>query len=219
MTQQAPDFRTKLTQTTSADDFLAFYWLKSELQEFCREHGISTAGGKREIADRIECFLRTGVRTFPVRGKKDRMDTSIQQNAATNSPLSMTTQAPRGFRCNQENRRFFEQHLGKKFRFSVPLQNFIKAHPGVTFAQIAAEWERLESLRRNGQWQTEIAPQFEFNQFTRDFHADPRNIGRTRADCLEAWNRTRARRGNNKYCPEEHPNEEMVLPPESNNEE
>ena len=49
----------------------------------------------------------------------------------------------------------------------------------------------------------EIAPQFQYNQFTHDFYADPRNQGRSRQECQEAWLRTRERRGDKKY----HPNE------------
>lgn len=44
-----------------------------------------------------------------------------------------------------------------------------------------------------------IAPQFEFNQFMRDFFADPSNKGKTRKDATEAWKIVRNLPGSNKY--------------------
>lgn len=173
------DRRGRLTTSTSAQDFRDFYWLKRELQDFCRSQSLSTSGGKRELADRIEAFLASGKRLAPAR-----------------------TREPAGFKCTQELRTYFETHVSPQFRFTVTLQSYIKAHPGITLAEIAAEWRREHAARQAGTFKPAIAPQFEFNQFTRDFHADPRNAGKTRKDCLAAWKRTRERRGDNKYRPE-----------------
>lgn len=195
--------RGKLTRRTSVKDFRDFYWLKKELQDFCREHGLSTGGGKREIADRIEHFLRTGEQRAPSASRPEETDAARRVNQAASEDFSMETRAPRGFRCTQEVRAFFVTHLGKGFHFTVPLQTFIKDHPGVTFREIAREWERQQAAKKAGEWKPDISPQFEFNQFTRDFFADPRNEGKTRQACLEAWKRTRERRGAKKYRPEE----------------
>lgn len=203
MSHSPRETRVALTASTSVRGFREFYWLKEELQEFCRRQGLLTSGGKREIAERIEHFLETGER-------RDRRSAPGQTTGAGRSEppptlgaLSMSTRAPPGFRCTQEARAFFERHLGAAFRFTVTLQRFIKDHPGVTFAEIAEEWKRQHAVRKAG-FRPEIAPQFEYNQFTRDFFADPRNKGRTRQDCIEAWKRTRARRGDNDYRPEDH---------------
>lgn len=198
--QSPPEVRVALTPSTSVRDFRDFYWLKAELQQFCRSNGLSTSGGKREIADRIEHFLRTGKRLGHV--------PSPERTAGEGRPqalgaLSMSTRAPAGFRCTQEARAFFESSLGAAFRFTVTLQQFIKDHLGITFGEIAEEWKRQEAERKAG-IRPEIAPQFEYNQFTRDFFADPLNRGKTRRDCIEAWRRTRARRGENKYRLEDH---------------
>ena len=193
--------RAELSKATRPEDFRDFYWLKQELQGFCRAQGLATSGGKREIAERIEHYLRTGQRLRAATRPALETAAARRVNATPAAALAMTTRAPAGFRCTQEARQFFERHLGKRFRFTVPLQDFIKAHPGVSFRQIADEWQRQDALRRAGAWRPEIAPQFEYNQFTRDYHADPRNQGKTHRDCLEAWNRVRARRGEHKYRP------------------
>jgi hypothetical protein len=204
MTRSPPDARAPLTRSTSARDFRDFYWLKEELQRFCRAHGLSTSGGKREIADRIEHLLRTGQRPEPASSLKSNAALRRPANTAPAGKLSMATCAPAGFRCTQEARAFFEEALGRSFRFTVSLQRFIKDHPGVTFARIAEEWRRQEAMRKSGSFRPEIAPQFEYNQFTRDYFADPRNESKSRRDCIEAWKRTRARRGDNKYRPDGH---------------
>lgn len=196
MQRTETDVRGPLTIRTSTEDFRDFYWLKVELLEFCRENDLSTVGGKREIADRIEHFLRTGERLAPA--PPSRPAARLQ-----GSELTMDTQAPAGFRCTQEVRAFFVSHLGPDFRFTVTLQRFIQEHPGVTLGEVAEEWERQKEARRTGTLRPEIAPQFQYNQFTHDFYADPRNQGRSRQECQEAWLRTRERRGDKKYHPDE----------------
>lgn len=194
------DERVALTPQTSPDDFRDFYWLKSELQAFCRAHGLSPSGAKAEIADRIAHFLATGERRAPRRRRQAGPAPEINRLSA--QEMTMESRAPAGFRCTQEARAFFEANVSPTFRFTVTLQRFIRSNPGVTFADIAAEWRREQEARKKGTFKPEIEPQFEFNQFTRDFHADPANAGKTREDCLEAWRRVRARRGDNRYRPD-----------------
>ena len=52
--------RPDLNKDIQVESFRNFYWLKEELQTFCKENGINASGSKLEIADRIEWFLRTG---------------------------------------------------------------------------------------------------------------------------------------------------------------
>jgi hypothetical protein len=52
------DKRPELTKPISVKDFKEFYWLKNELINFCRTESLGTSGGKREIENRIECYLK-----------------------------------------------------------------------------------------------------------------------------------------------------------------
>ena len=52
--------RPNLIKEMSIKDFKDYYWLKEELQNFCRENGMSASGSKLEISERIETFLMTG---------------------------------------------------------------------------------------------------------------------------------------------------------------
>ena len=45
--QERPTLNRQLDSTTFRD----FYWLKEELVDFCRNNGLSTAGGKLEITE------------------------------------------------------------------------------------------------------------------------------------------------------------------------
>ncbi len=44
--------RPNLTKDISIDSFRDYYWLKEELQSFCRENEISASGSKIDISDR-----------------------------------------------------------------------------------------------------------------------------------------------------------------------
>jgi hypothetical protein len=52
--------KPKLKKDLDVQDFSHFYWLKEELQTFCRESGMSASGSKIEITGRIAAFLQTG---------------------------------------------------------------------------------------------------------------------------------------------------------------
>lgn len=199
MSQKAQQTRPQLTASTKIEDFKDFYWLKSELQTFCREHRLPTNGSKQELERRIEHFLQSGevLKTQQPRSKESAAARLINNQSA--SSFSLTTQAPQGFRCTQEARQFFEKILGKKFTFTVQIQTFIKENPGVTFAEIAEEWKRNEEVKVAVVRKKPISSQFEYNQFTRDFFSDPANKDKSRHDCIQAWKKVRAARGDNKY--------------------
>lgn len=68
------------------------------------------------------------------------------------------------------------------------MQKYIKQHPGITFADIITEYHRQLESKKTGELKTQIGSQFEYNQFTRSYFADPKNAGKSRRDCIIAWN-------------------------------
>ncbi|WP_306792935.1 SAP domain-containing protein [Neobacillus paridis] len=52
--------RLNLTKDINDHSLKDFYWLKEELQAFCRNDWLSASGSKIEISDRIETYIRTG---------------------------------------------------------------------------------------------------------------------------------------------------------------
>ena len=94
--------RPNLTKEISIKDFKDYYWLKEELQNFCRENGMSASGSKLEISDRIETFLRTGEIKKPLRKSR------VNKNEEPQSELSLDTVITENHRCSQDVRAFFK---------------------------------------------------------------------------------------------------------------
>jgi len=183
--------RPKLTKDISVDSFNDFYWLKEELQSFCRKNGISASGSKIEISNRIETFLKTGEIKNPVRKSKAK---KIEQQV----DLSLDTVITENHRCSQNVRAFFKTVL-PKFHFSTYIQNYFKNNVGKTYRDVVDAWNKEEERKKAPSYKKNIAPQFEYNQFIRDFFSDPKNQGKSREEAIEAWNTIKKLPGNNKY--------------------
>lgn len=185
--------RPRLTASTPVDDFVSWYWLKKELQQFCREQGLSTGGSKQELQSRIATFLKTG------RAGKTTYRPAPQKATRPNEEgLSLDAVIPTGFTCTREARDFLIAHAGKAFKYTVMLQRYLKANPGITFRQLITEWLRQTKLKKAGT-KHDIDEQFEYNRFTRDYFADPKNHWKSRKDCIAAWYTVRNARGTRKY--------------------
>lgn len=186
--------RPPLTRTITVEDFRQYYWLKTELEDFCRRYGISTSGGKIEIARRIESFLQTG------RVPQARTSSTTRRSSSSGpTVLTLETVIHEGFVCTQRHREFFKSVIGPTFHFSTFIQNYFKDHVGQTYRDAVNAWHQEEERKQNPSYQTNIAPQFEYNQFIRDFFNDPKNRGKTRQDAIRAWKIKRSRPGDNRY--------------------
>jgi hypothetical protein len=185
--------RPNLKKGMSASDFKNFYWLKEELQLFCRENGLSASGTKIEIAERIECFLLTGEIKKPV-------SKSVPKQQQTQTvPLSLETVITGNHRCSQEVRAFFKEVIGPKFHFSTYIQQYFKMNVGKTYRDVVKAWYEEEERKIDPSYKKEIARQFEYNQFFRDYFADPDNKGKSREEAIQAWNQIKKLPGSNKY--------------------
>ena len=111
--------RPELTKDITIHDFKNFYWLKEELQRFCREYEISASGSKVEVTERIEVFLSTGEK------KKPRKKTNAHKTAPKQTELSLDTVITENHRCSQDVRAFFKSVI-PKFHFSTTIQNYFK---------------------------------------------------------------------------------------------
>ncbi|MGN5650430.1 DUF6434 domain-containing protein [Bacillus sp. Brlt_9] len=187
--------RPILTKEISIEDFKDYYWLKEELQSFCRDNGISASGSKIEISDRIETFLRTGEIKKPQRNSK------ANKKPRTNCELSLDTVISENHRCSQEVRVFFKTVI-PKFHFSTYIQNYFKNNIGKTYRDVVNAWNEEEKLKKDPSYQKKISPQFEYNQFIRDYFSDSKNKGKSRTEAIEAWNKIKRLPGSNKYIPE-----------------
>lgn len=184
------NFRPNLTKDISINDFKNFYWLKKELQSFCKENNISTYGSKLEIAERIEIFLSTGVIKEPIKRK------STKKNK--NEILTLDTVITENHYCSQSVRFFFKTII-PNFHFSTFIQNYFKENIGKTYRDVIDAWNEEELRRKDKSYKKKIGKQFEYNQFIRDFFADEKNKNKTRQDAINAWNEIKKIPGDNKY--------------------
>ncbi|WP_201715666.1 DUF6434 domain-containing protein [Rossellomorea arthrocnemi] len=184
--------RPTLSKDTSIEMFNEYYWLKEELQSFCREYGISASGSKVELTDRICTFLETGEIIKAV-----RKSTGIRRKEH-NDVLSLDTIITDHHRCSQNVRTFFKSVI-PGFHFSTYIQNYFKNNVGKTYRDAIEAWYEEDNRKKDPAYEKKIAPQFEYNQFTRDFFADPANKGKKREDAIEAWNEIKKLPGSNKY--------------------
>lgn len=184
--------RPNLTKDISVESFKDFYWLKEELQSFCRENGISASGSKIEISSRIEIFLRTGEIKKPLRKSK------VNKKMEPQVDLSFDTVITENHRCSQNVRAFFKTII-PKFHFSTYIQNYFKNNVGKTYRDVVNAWYEEEERKKDPSYTKNIAPQFEYNLFIRDFFADPENQGKSREEAIEAWYETKKLPGSNKY--------------------
>lgn len=184
--------RPYLTKDISVESFRDYYWLKEELQLFCRENKMSTSGSKIEISDRIETFLLTGEIIKPIRKSR------VHKNKEPQTDLSLDTVITENHRCSQDVRAFFKTVI-PKFHFSTFIQNYFKNNVGKTYRDVVNAWYEEEEHKKDPSYKKKIAPQFEYNQFIRDFFADPKNQGKSREEAIEAWNEIKKLPGSNKY--------------------
>lgn len=184
--------RPNLTKDISVESFRDYYWLKEELQSFCRENGISASGSKIEISDRIETFLLTGEIKKPIRKSR------VNKNIEPQTDLSLDTVITENHRCSQDVRAFFKTVI-PKFHFSTYIQNYFKNNVGKTYRDVINAWHEEEERKKDPSYKKKIAPQFEYNQFIHDFFADPKNQGKSREEAIEAWNEIKKLPGSNKY--------------------
>lgn len=185
--------RPPLTNSISIQAFKDFYWLKEELQVFCRDNGMSATGSKNEITKRIEIFLQTGEIAKPLRVSK------THKKPAVTDTLSLDTVITENHRCSQNVRAFFKTAIGPKFHFSTYIQTFFKQNIGKTYQDVVQAWYEEERRKKDPSYKKVIAPQFEYNQFIRDFFADPANKGKTQTDAINAWHTIKKLPGSNKY--------------------
>ena len=105
-------------------------------------------------------------------------------------PASLDELIPPGVVCSQELRAFFQQHIGKGFRFKVEFQKWLHENAGKTFGEAVEAYGTLEHP-------TEIWPQFEYNQYVRDFFAD--NKGASLDDAIKCWKWKKTQPGSHRY--------------------
>jgi len=187
--------RPYLNKEISIKDFKDNYWLKTELMDFCREIGVSSNGGKIEIANRISEYLETGKVTKIPAIRKPKLKKATQ-------PITSETIIGIEYRTYKEKNEFFKSKIGNKFHFTVYLLDYFKKNTGKqTYGDLVKEWFKEQELKKDPNFVKEIAPQFEYNTYIRDFMKS--NPKKTRSDAIKYWKIKKSKPGNNIYSKED----------------
>jgi hypothetical protein len=186
--------RPKLDSDITIHDFKSYYWLKEELVKYCLAKGISTSGGKIEIASRIEEYLATGIISKPIR-KSKKLSTFDWKNA----PIFPETIITDNYKNSENVRNFMTQYIGKHFRFNTEFMSWANHNEGKTLKDAINEWQRIYTQKKDKNYKTELNPQFEYNKYIRDFIAD--NPGCTMKEAINCWNKKRNEKGGRVYSP------------------
>ena len=174
-----------LTKNLTPDEFKNYYFLKEELKDFCRTEGLKVSGSKQDLEKRIIHYLSTGkeLREEVVKGHSIEVATEI----------SLDSKLGRNFKCSEDKREFFEKEIGNGFKFKVKFQKWLKANPDKTYRDAIEAYYKIQ----NSNEKTEIAKQFQYNQYIRDFFED--NKDKSLDDAIKCWKHKKSLKGHNKY--------------------
>ena len=181
--------RPKLEIGLDADTFLNYYYLKEELVDFCRENGLPVSGGKLELTQQIESFLRTG--------EVKKVTSPRRTSQADVEVLSEDSIIEEYFVCSEKHRAFFKDRIGKSFSFNVDFQKWLKQNSGKTYRDAIAAYGQIMQEKKNKNKKTTIDRQFEYNTYIRDFFAD--NPGKSLEDAIACWKYKKSIPGHNRY--------------------
>lgn len=178
-----PEQRPEPSASLTGAELQRWYWLKSELLDLARELGISTAGGKIELTQRISARLDGRESIAPVRPSKPN-----GHAAQLHGPLTRETVIPQGQRSSQLLRAFFEAEIGPGFRFAAKMRAFVSERAGATLGAAVEHWHADDG--DGGGAERHIGQQFELNRFTRQWHLD--HPDGTREEMRAAWQNYRS---------------------------
>jgi hypothetical protein len=165
--------RPDIKDIKTGDDLKLWYWLKKELVDYCKLTGISYAGVKFDILERIAIKLDGG--------DKLNSKTQISKRQGSNfdwhsENLTLDTIITDSYKNSQNVRQFFKQHCGEKFHFSIPFMHFMKNNCGITLRDAVNEWQRLNEQRKDKKFTSEIPAGNQYNKYIREFFADNPNM-------------------------------------------
>lgn len=175
----------KLTPNLKPEEFHEYYFLKEELKDFCRNEGLKVSGSKQDLENRIVHYLSTG--------EKLNEPAIKQKPKSSSSKITLDSKLGENFKCSEDKREFFENQIGKGFRFKVRFQKWLKANPDRTYRDAIDAYYEIQ----NSKERTEIGKQFQYNQYIRDFFED--NKGLSLDEAIKCWKYKKSIKGNNKY--------------------
>jgi hypothetical protein len=165
--------RPYIKEIQTGDELKLWYWLKEELVAYCKLTNLSYVGSKFDVVERIAKTLDNGDKEIskPLISKRQ-----ISKFNWHSDKLTLDTVLTDSYKNSQNVGRFFKQHCGDKFHFSIPLMDFMKNNYGKTLQDAINEWQRLNEQSKDKNFKSEIPPGNQYNKYVRDFFADNPNM-------------------------------------------
>ena len=187
--------RPPLTKDLKSEDFRQYYFLKEELKDFCKNEGLKVNGSKNQLEERIIYYLDTGKSLDDSRDieNKNNYSKSKSNKSTTSKEIRLDSILGENFKCSEDKREFFENEIGKGFKFKVQFQKWLKANPNKTYQDAIKAYYEIQ----NSNEKTAIDKQFQYNQYIRDFFKD--NEDKTLEDAIKCWNYKKSLKGHNRY--------------------
>lgn len=174
--------RPKIEKIDSGRELKKWYWLKKELVDFCRLKGINYSGSKFEILERLATSIDSN---FKDTVKVDTKHKPSSKFIWSKSTLELNTIITESYTNGPNVRKFFKEHCGEKFHFSIPFMNFMKNNCGKNLQDAVDEWHRLNDRKKYKSFKSEIPEGNQYNKYLRDFFAD--NPDSTVAKARHFW--------------------------------
>tara|TARA_R110000868_G_scaffold69306_1_gene204246 strand:+ start:1591 stop:2184 length:594 start_codon:yes stop_codon:yes gene_type:complete len=182
----------KPSALTTLDHLNHYYWLKCELIAYCKNHQLPTQGSKVSLIERIKVYLTTGqcVAHKPIKNNKAR----DSHHHLTNETLVIN------YHNDTATREFFVEKLGTSFKFNQYLRQFtnpLNIITNMTYGDLVVGWRSFEDNKACSSTNHVIAPQFEYNQFIKDYFLNESSA--TLASAISAWKKLTTNRGPRTY--------------------
>lgn len=164
---QRPDFSSDL----SPEEFLSYYWYKTELEEICRDFGLPSYGTKAELTAYIQQFLEGKPASQIKRLRRTKPAGGLKADQI--SPETKLLDS--GFKLNKEVRQFFADYYGQeKFTFkkvmAIKLREVERLEDKeATVADLIAVLENPDLVSQ----ETPEEKSYQWNRFVKDFRQDP----------------------------------------------
>ena len=178
--------RPELNSNFDEDTFLSYYYLKSELIDFCKKNGLSRHSSKAYLTEKIAHFFRTGEKLS---------STPHRRNRFANKTIDDDSLIEDDFICTEKHRAFFKEKIGNKFTFNTTFQKWLKSNAGKTYTQAISAYYEIEAERITHK--PEIEKQFEYNTYIRDFFSE--NKGSSLNNAIKCWRYKKNIKGHNRY--------------------
>jgi len=182
VTHQPTMTRPNINQIKTGAELKRWYWLKQELVDFCKLQQLSYVGSKFEILDRIALVLDKGKDGRAAITKKNTAISTINWSKAS---LTLDTVITDSYTNGANTRKFFKEHCGEKFHFTIPFMEFMKNNCGKTLQDAVNEWHRLNERSKEKHFKSTIPKGNQYNQYLRDFFED--NPGMTIQQARHFW--------------------------------